>query len=285
MNTADKESIMNRTLQLIERQGLSANRYAQIAGVSASTITALKQRDWVKFSPRMWQKLAIACNYSMTTWRSAETTNLTLVRKFAGNAQNNSISIAISWHAGAGKSHAYKEFQANNQDVILLECADHWTRRIFMDKFLQALGIEGEGLKVVEKAELVIEELRKRERPLVILDECDKLKEGPFMFFIELYNKLDGYCGFLLSGAPYLRLHVEKQYLRDKKGYREIYSRIGRKFIGLNPITIHDVTRICQANGVVESEHIQSIFNDCEGDLRRVKRSIEILHTKLSKAA
>lgn len=279
----EAQQIKERTEALIESQGISANRYATQAGVSPATITALRKGDWSKFSEKMWLKLSIACDMHMSTWKTANIKNLKLIRNYCEMAQAQGISIGISWNAGAGKSHAYKHYAQNNHNALYLECADHWTRRIFMDKFLQAMGIEGDGLKVVEKAELVMQELRKKNSPIVILDEVDKLKEGPFMFFIELYNKLDGYCGFVLSGAPFLKNHVEKCQRRDKKGYREIYSRIGRKFIPLDPISLHDVELICNANGIIEAQHVNAIFNECEGDLRRVKRSVEKLKMKLTK--
>lgn len=283
MTTQQKQQITERTAQTIERKGLSQNRYAKQAGVSPATITAILQGNWDMISEKMWLKLAIACDYNFKVWMTAETSNFNRIMNYCQLAQRESMSIGISWYAGAGKSHAYKEYTSTHKNTFYLECADHWTRRIFMDKFIQAMGLDADGLKVVEKAEIVIAELRKRDNPLVILDEVDKLKEGPFMFFIELYNKLDGYAGFILSGAPFLRKHVEKGVSRDRKGYREIYSRIGRKFIELDAVSRDDVTQVCATNGITEMQHINEIFNDCEGDLRRVKRSVEILKAKLTK--
>ena len=267
----------------MESKGISANRYATQAGVSPATISALKKGDWEKFSERMWQKLAIACDYSTKNWHSAETANFRMIQKYCATAQAQSISLAISYAAGSGKTHGYKNYADHNPNVIYLECADHWTRNIFMEHFLREMGLNGDGLKVVEKAEVVINTLKQMDSPLVIMDESDKLKPGPFMFFIELYNKLDGYCGFLLSGAPYFKLHMEKFARRDKKGYREIYSRVGRRFIALNSISGKDVEKVCHANGIYETEHMNSIFNDCEGDLRRVKRAVEKLKMQLAK--
>ena len=74
---------------------------------------------------------------------------------------------------------------------------------------------------------------------------------------------------------------VHPQYLidrgcqRDKTGYKEFFSRIGSKFIPLDPISLKDVELICKANGVNDDEKIEEIYNLCDGDLRRVKRDIE----------
>ncbi|HRF80152.1 MAG TPA: hypothetical protein PL070_08695, partial [Flavobacteriales bacterium] len=128
-------------------------------------------------------------------------------------------------------------------------------------------------------AEGIIQELRQRERPLVILDEVDKLRDPILMYFIELYNKLDGLCGFFLAGAPYLMQAWERKAKRDVRGFREIYSRIGRKFMHLNNVRRKDVELICTHNGVTTEDEITAIWNaiEREPDLRRVKREIEKL--------
>lgn len=59
-----------------------------------------------------------------------------------------------------------------------------------------------------------------------------------------------------------------------KKGYEEIFSRIGRKFVQLQVINGEDITAVCKANGVVDPAEIQKIIAESESDLRRVKRAV-----------
>ena len=63
----------------------------------------------------------------------------------------------------------------------------------------------------------------------------------------------------------------------NKKGYKEINSRIGRKFFDLNATSRNDVYAICQANGLTNEAEIKRVMKDveaCDNDLRRVKRVV-----------
>ncbi|MGG6496095.1 UNVERIFIED_CONTAM: ATP-binding protein, partial [Bacteroidetes bacterium 56_B9] len=63
----------------------------------------------------------------------------------------------------------------------------------------------------------------------------------------------------------------------QKPGYKEFYSRIGRKFYELEPTDVNDVFAICSANGVTDRKDIDKVIKEastCDFDLRRVRKSI-----------
>lgn len=60
----------------------------------------------------------------------------------------------------------------------------------------------------------------------------------------------------------------------NRKGYAEIFSRIGRKFVELPLLNSEDVAAVCVANGVSDAKAINGIVDEADGDLRRVKRSV-----------
>jgi hypothetical protein len=76
---------------------------------------------------------------------------------------------------------------------------------------------------------------------------------------------------------------LEKRVKRDvrlnKKGYKEIYSRIGRRFISLEPASRTEIEAICRLNGIEDATAIRDIITEAEGDLRRVKRKVYALKT------
>jgi hypothetical protein len=49
---------------------------------------------------------------------------------------------------------------------------------------------------------------------------------------------------------------------------------MGKKFVKLSVVNTSDVKAICMANGVADRQAIQKIHDDCDCDLRRVKRLI-----------
>jgi hypothetical protein len=112
------------------------------------------------------------------------------------------------------------------------------------------------------------------ESPLLILDEADKLSDQVLYFFITLYNQLEDHCGIVLIATDHLQKRINRGLKLNRKGYKEIYSRIGRKFVELHGVGSTDVAQICMANGINDTKQIKEIYNDCEGDLRRVKRKI-----------
>lgn len=63
-------------------------------------------------------------------------------------------------------------------------------------------------------------------KPLIIIDQMDKLKGKAFDLFMDLYNDLYRCCGFLISGVPALKKRIKRGAKIDKIGYREVLSRI-----------------------------------------------------------
>lgn len=62
---------------------------------------------------------------------------------------------------------------------------------------------------------------------------------------------------------------------RQKRGYPEIFSRLGSRFIKIRRPSKTDITAICSANGVTDALHISEIINSYDGDLRRAKKLIQ----------
>lgn len=121
----------------------------------------------------------------------------------------------------------------------------------------------------------IIEYLNKTDRPLVIIDEADKLKDPVLNLFKTFHNKTN--AGFLLAGAPFFEKRIRRGVRLQKQAYEEIYSRIGGEFIHLRGINNTDIRLVCHNNGVMEEENITMVVNFSGGDLRRVKAKIDEL--------
>ena len=84
------------------------------------------------------------------------------------------------------------------------------------------------------------------------MDEADKLSDQVLYFFITLYNQLEDHCGIVLLATDYLEKKIRKGLRLNRKGYKEIYSRIGRRFIPLRAVNLTDITGVCIANGITD---------------------------------
>ena len=67
--------------------------------------------------------------------------------------------------------------------------------------------------------------------PLIIFDELDKVKDDLLYFLITLYNRLEDQCGMVACGTEYLRKRIRAGYKHGDKGFEELYSRFGGRFI------------------------------------------------------
>lgn len=278
MDQSQKHRIAELVRKAVKTAG-SQKSFASKHGISATTINFVIKGNWSLVSDKMWQRLAAATQFIGTSWQCATTANYKAMQQACRLAQADGLSLAISHDAGAGKSYALQMYAANTANAFYVQCETHWTRTQFFTTLYRAIGKDPRGLSTAELAEEIIIELRTRTNPLLILDEADKLRDVCLLYYITLYNQLDGICGFILCGTPHLRHAWESGARRDRRGYKEVHSRIGRRFIELRRIGRPDVEAICKANGVADEGDINAIWNEVQADpdLRRVRREVEKL--------
>lgn len=285
MTNEFKELISAEVAQLANRS--SQKRVANKAKVSAATINHIINRNWSLIADEMWRKVQV--NLKLTKgWNTAVISNFKTLTDLLKAAQRESMSIGIAHAAGAGKTETFEAYERNFANVIHVECKNTWSTKSYVKALLQAAGLEADGT-VEEMIETFTEHLITLKNPMVIIDQCDKLKEKGFDLFMDLYNDLDGHCGFMVSGVPALAKRVEKGIKNRKTGYAEFWSRIGCKWIKLDFLSLDDVKAVCEANGLTDQIEIARIYNEALGDLRVVKRMVQkyflVLEEKARKAA
>lgn len=182
--------------------------------------------------------------------------------------------FGITANAGSGKSATIAHYAENNPNAFVISCNEYMEEKDFVLEIFKSMGREPNNTRTYPMTVELIDILKKTQFPVLILDEADKLKNRVLSFFITFYNQLEGICGINLVATSYLEKRIKNGAQNNTKGFREIYSRLGRKFISLNEINYTDVLKICSANGIADTKIIQAIFDDCDNDLRRVKRKI-----------
>jgi Cdc6-like AAA superfamily ATPase len=255
---------------------------------SEATIIQMRKNNWDKISDEMWRTVGKHVGWNASTgWTLVETLNFQTLLTLFGDAKDFSNVFAITGEAGTGKSATASWFARHRENVYHISCAEFWNRKMFLSEILRKMGKENTGFNVAEMMEAIVSGLLKQDRPLLILDEADKLSDQVLYFFITLYNMLQGHCGMVLMATDFLQKRIMKGVRNNKKGYNEIISRVGRKFIKLQPaFTKTEIELICKANEVEQPAEIAEIFNGCENDLRRVERLIfKIKQQRLAKKA
>ena len=253
MTNNEKQAIAARLKNYCDQKG-SQNKAAKSLGISSATVSKVLANDWETISDDMWR------TYDRMTFLLTQ-------------AQEESLVLGVIGFAGCGKTEAIKNYTAGHRDVYHLCCSEYWTMRTFIGKLSKCLGMDIAG-STSEQMEAIVERLQAVDTPLIVLDEADKLKDPVLYFFISLYNQLEGQCGIMLCATDYLQKRIERGLRFGRKGYEEIHSRIGRRFIKLDVINEGDIVAVCKANGVTDSQTIKNIVADADSDLRRVKRAV-----------
>lgn len=276
MTLKEKQNIKARLAEYVEQKGSQSKAARSLREVSAATISQVLSGNWDLIGDNMWRNIAHQIGYERLSWNIVITRGYDKMTKILTDAQDNALVMAVVGDAGCGKTEAIRQYSAANRNVYHLCCSEYWNRKHFLTELLRTLGIEAAGT-VTDMMYDVLLALKKKDAPLVILDEADKLSDQVLYFFISIYNHLEDHCGILLCATDYLEKRIMRGVRNSRKGYREIYSRVGRKFIGLPLANSNDVAAICAANGITDREDIRSIIHEADGDLRRVKRMVRSL--------
>lgn len=268
----EKEMIRVRLGEYCEMKGSQKRAATSLVGVSPATVTQIVTGKWELINEKMWRSVAAQIGVKQTRWNIVETRNYKALSEIFADAQENALVLAVCGEAGTGKSLTAAHYGAENPNVYVLACSEYWNRKTFLRELLRVMGKNPAGDTVGDMVDDVVMALKRRENPLIILDEADKLSDQVMFFFITFYNKLEDYCGIVLMATDYLEKKVRRGLRLNKKGYKEIYSRIGRRFVAMPGLSETDISDVCRANGVEGLREIDTVKKDCEGDLRRVKR-------------
>jgi DNA transposition AAA+ family ATPase len=292
MENKSKNQVVELIKSETKRLG-SQNKVASKCEVSSATISQMINGNWELIKDSLWAQVAKSLGYSPGNWQMADTNNSRMIERVCADAKAHSMFMAISEVAGSGKTSTLKKIAAASASIYLIQ-AREWSKREFVQNLCTSLGISANGAGYVSTDTLsqrVIQFFREREiaKPLLIIDEADKLKPAALRILIPFYNELEDIAGVVVCGTENLEKEIKKGVQYAKKGYDEIDSRFGRNFIHLFGATYDDVAAVCQANGISETDQMKKIFKEASpsarmhqgktfytvGDYRRIKRIIK----------
>lgn len=276
MTDNEKKQISEQLRAYCDQKGSQNKAAASLNGVSSATVSKILSGQWETIADDMWRSIAGQIGAGKTTegWQLVPTRAYKTMTFTLESAQHDALVMGVIGEAGSGKTEAIKTYTARGRNVYHLVCSEYWNRRTFMAKVLQTMGVTYSGNTVADMMDTIVDTLKRKESPLIVLDEADKLSDQVLYFFISLYNQLEGHCGIIMTATRYLKARIEKGLRLNRKGYAEIFSRIGRKFVELPLLNSEDVAAVCVANGITEAKTINGIVDEADGDLRRVKRSV-----------
>lgn len=284
MTDEQKGKVQQRLALYVQRypsQNMAAN---SLKGISPATISNILTGKWSKISEEMWMRLEsqLVKNEGWQLFGTAAYQDMTL---FLGDAQKESSVMWVTAPAGIGKSTAASVYASMHPNVFRLTCASDMTKTDFVQELAGQIGVRTGGMSVRGAFQEILRNLVVKDRPLLIFDEADKLADSVMYYFISIYNALEERCGIVFLSTDAIKARIRKGVLRDKKGYDEMESRIGRRFVNLTPVSSAEIEQICYANGLQDPRSVAKVKKEAMefgNDLRRVKRSVhkELLRMK-----
>lgn len=283
MNKNEKEQIRETLETYCGRYGSQNKAAESLDGVSSATISQVLNYNWELIKDSMWRNIGSQVGWSAKQWTIVETRAMQRMDSILSDAQAYSNVFAVCADAGTGKTKAMEVYRDSNPNAYHLCCNEYWNRKLFLQELLQQMGKNPNGYTVGEMMHEVVRTLKQQENPIIMMDEADKLSDQIMYFFITLYNQLEDHCGIVMAATDHLEKRIRRGLRLNKKGYKEIYSRMGRKFVPLQRVNSTDVTAICLANGVSNKVDIKEVVKEAQEndfDLRRVKRKVHALKNR-----
>ena len=280
MTNNEKQLIADKLRAYVAKYASQNKAVASMKGTSAGTVSNILNGKWENISEDMWRKVSDqvkSVGDKDGGWQMVETQafhDITLALRDAQDYKN------VTWvvgEAGSGKTTTARIFGEENKEVFYILCSEDLHKGDFVREIATKMGIRTDGYTVRELWMTIQDELIQMDAPLLVFDEADKLIESVFQYFISLYNKIEDKCGVVFLSTDYIKTRISRGLRCKKRGYKEFYSRIGRKYFELEDTTPQDVFAICSANGLTDRKDIEEVITEadgCEFDLRRVKKSI-----------
>lgn len=252
---------------------------ASLNGISPATLSAILNGKHEVISDEMWRNIASQLNVtgSGEGWQLVETQAYREMILAMQDAQEYRKVRWITGDAGCGKTTTAGVYASENREVFTILCDEDMRKGDFVREIARKVGFRSAGMRIRDILDTAIERIMQMDRPLLIFDEGDKLNDNVFHYFINIYNRLEGKCGIVFLSTSYIRHRIERGVSGNRKGYNEIYSRIGRRFFELEPTSAVDVDSICRANGLNDDRRIGNVIQATEKsdfDLRCVKGAV-----------
>lgn len=279
LSNREKEDI-REALRRYAAKFPSQNKAARsLAGVSAATLSTILAGRFESVSDDMLRGLAaqVGAAPGAEGWQVVETAALQEMALAFEDAQRWKNVTWVVGEAGCGKTTAARLWAREHAEVFYVLCSEDMHRGDFVREIARRTGVPAEGHSIREAWGLILDELVRMDAPLLIFDEADKLAEPVFHYFISLYNRVEEHAGIVFLSTDYICERVRRGLQYRKPGYKEFYSRIGRKFFELEATTAEAVAAVCRANGLGSPTDVEAVVREAgryDYDLRRVRKTV-----------
>jgi DNA transposition AAA+ family ATPase len=255
----------------------SQNKVAEKCSISSTALSQWMNGKYGADTTELDKKIASALGYQEDGWKVVTTIkNYQKIEFVFRSCKQQSMWMAISNKAGSGKTQTLEHlFNSDLTGSVIFIQAEEWNSRQFLLELAErTCGIPKRGYTDIPTLLKMITEYLNgmaANKPILIIDEADKLKPAAFRKLIPLYNRTEHRLGCILAGTENLQKEITRGVRNNTKGYDEIDSRLGRSYIELPGATETDVKVICEANGL-DTDAAAGIWSEVD----KVKKLVKV---------
>lgn len=263
-----QEEVKDLINSLLLQKQVSQNKLAEMLDVSPATISNILNDHNERLNESML--LRIKAFFKKRDWVLIETVNFVNIQNTCNEARRRHCMMGVVGYSGAGKTTALQNYYEQNSHTFIVTCGRSMRTKQFLLEILKSLGVNylASDYEMVKR---IIEELNKRQDPLLIIDEASKLSTNALMYLQDIHDGTEGNAGIVIAGVEYLLTNIKKNADRNKPGMPEFYRRV-TQWQHLEAPSKKEKEAICINNGLNDPIIIKEISK--LGNFGEVRNSI-----------
>lgn len=250
----------------------SISAVARKCNINVGALSTILNGKYGANESAMLQKIARALDYRENNWNIVRKIhNYRTLETVFNDAKKESMWFCVSNKGGSGKTGTFEDlFNLDQTGTVTFIQAEEWSARQFLMKLVEKTAgekaLEGGYKTIAQLTDIVAGYFNDMslERPILKIDEADKLRPAAKRTLIPLYNRTEDRLGVILSGTENLEKEMKQGVRLRKKGYDELESRFGRTYITLRGASQKEVFEICTANGLTNEDVHMRVWGELE---------------------
>jgi DNA transposition AAA+ family ATPase len=235
--TQDKKNKIVDALELyLTQHQMSANQFVDKTGINEAYISNMRNRTFMvgktEIKANWIEAVANAIGYELEKnfWKTQMTPQTTAMLAILEDAKNFGSTNVIIADTGSGKTYTAELFaKVNPQHLFLIKVGASDNLSDLIDKILEIAKIPTAKTKA-KNINAIVKHFQKLkfegQKPMLIFDECEYMKQPTLCMMKELYDGLIKNCSIILVGTDELLDKLDKMRKRKKEGIRQFYRRL-----------------------------------------------------------
>lgn len=249
-----KQKIVEQALKARTNFTGSDSKYALSLGINAAQWSRIKNGETEKIlSEANWITIARKLGVELTNsveWKTVATPVYEFIYTQLQQCQERSMSTLLCDITDIGKSFTAKSYSKRNKNVVYVDCSQVKSKQKLIRFLAKEFGVEYTG-KYADVYEDLVFYLKTLHSPLVILDEAGDLQYDAFLEIKALWNATEGACAYYMMGADGLKEKIYRSINNKKVGYAEIFSRFGKRYVKVVPVSFNDCKQLLIASAAM----------------------------------